>query len=115
MFDTRADTSPVATHEDADTLTIRLLLIDHADARPARKPASRVIPAMGLPNSAPVDVMGGPDRCPRIDVMGVPDGGLGLDVMGGPDRGPRVDVMGESDLRFVDSLFTGRPDSRGEH
>jgi hypothetical protein len=27
-------------------------------------------------------------------------------LMGGPDAGPRIDVMGQSDLRFVDALFS---------
>jgi hypothetical protein len=43
-------------------------------------------------------LMGGADAGPRVSVMGSGDGG------------PRVDVFGDSDLRFVDSLFTG---SRG--
>jgi hypothetical protein len=41
-----------------------------------------------------------------MDVMGGADTGARVSVMGPGDRGPRMDVFGESDLRFVDSLFT---------
>jgi hypothetical protein len=39
-------------------------------------------------------------------LMGEPDTGPRLSVMGVGDRGTRLDVFGETDLRFVDSLFT---------
>jgi hypothetical protein len=39
-------------------------------------------------------------------VMGGVDAGPRVSVMGPGDRGRRLDVFGESDLRFVDSLFT---------
>jgi hypothetical protein len=44
----------------------------------------------------------------HLEVMGGPDTGPRRDPMGGPDPGPRVDPMGESDVTFVDSLFTKR-------
>jgi len=92
-----------------------LVPIGQTDRLPAGQPPSDVMPAMGPPNRAPgISVMGGPDRSP-VDVMGGPDRGPGLDVMGGPDRGPRLDVMGKTDPRFVDFLFTGRTDSRGDY
>jgi hypothetical protein len=59
---------------------------------------------MGGPTPARgVDVMGGPDRGVRLDVMGSPTPAPGLDVMGGPDRGVRLDVMGHSDPRVRDA------------
>jgi hypothetical protein len=59
---------------------------------------------MGHPNPAPgVDVMGGPDRGVRLDVMGRSNLAPGVDVMGGPDHGVRLDVMGHSDPRLLDS------------
>ena len=73
---------------------------------PARADVPRV---MGPPNRAPgTPIMGAPDSAGGISVMGGPDAGGHPYVMGGPDAGPRADVMGRSDLRFVDSLFTGR-------
>jgi hypothetical protein len=64
---------------------------------------------MGPPNHAPgIPVMGAPNQAVHLEVMGVPDTGPRRDPMGGPDPGPRVDPMGESDLTFVDSLFTKR-------
>jgi hypothetical protein len=39
-------------------------------------------------------VMGGPDTGPRVSLIGT------------ADAGARLDMFGESDLRFVDSLFT---------
>jgi hypothetical protein len=59
---------------------------------------------MGGPSPARgVDVMGGSDRGVRLDVMGHPTPAPGVDVMGGPDRGVRVDVMGHSDPRVPDA------------
>jgi hypothetical protein len=88
-------------------------------SRPRIKPRHSGVPAiMGPPNHAPgLPVMGAPSpglhldvmsghAGPRVDPMGGPDAGPRVDPMGGPDAGPRVDLMGESDLTFVDSLFT---------
>src|SRR5579862_2962394 len=67
-----------------------------------------------------VPLMGPANRAPGMSIMGAAPSGLHSGVMGGPDTGPRVSVMGageggtrvevfgESDLRFVDSLFTTR-------
>jgi hypothetical protein len=64
------------------------------------------LPVMGAPSPGlHLDVMSG-HAGPRVDPMGGPDAGPRVDPMGGPDAGPRVDLMGESDLTFVDSLFT---------
>jgi len=64
---------------------------------------------MGRPNLAPgVDVMGGPARGPRLDLMGRPNLAPGVDVMGGPDRGPRLDLMGHNDPDLEDALHRGR-------
>jgi hypothetical protein len=60
---------------------------------------------MGQANRAPgTPIMGAPG--PTMYVMGGPDAGARVSVMGPGDRGRRLDVLGESDLRFVDSLFT---------
>jgi hypothetical protein len=59
---------------------------------------------MGHPDRVPgIGVIGGPDRGVRVDVMGHPSRVPGIDVMGGPDRGVRLDVMGRSDRRVLDS------------
>ncbi len=72
--------------------------------RPSGSPA-----VMGSPNHAPgVPVMGAPSPALHLAVMGGPDTGPRLHPMGGPDSGPRVDPMGESNLTFLDSLFTQR-------
>jgi hypothetical protein len=60
---------------------------------------------MGPANRAPgVSIMGASSR--SVDVMGGADVGPRVSVMGAGDRGTRLDVFGESDLRFVDWLFT---------
>ena len=61
---------------------------------------------MGPSNRAGVEVMGGPDRGVRLDVLG-PSNRPGVDVMGGPDRGVRLDVTGHSDPRVEESLLQG--------
>jgi hypothetical protein len=62
-------------------------------------------PIMGPANHAPgVPVMGIAGSGPYL--MGGVDASPGVSVMGSGDRGRRVDVFGDSDLRFVDSLFT---------
>jgi hypothetical protein len=45
-------------------------------------------------------------------LMGRADAGPRISVMGSGDRGQRVDLFGDSDLRFVDSLFTGSGGAR---
>jgi hypothetical protein len=80
-----------------------------APSRPTKLRPSGTPAVMGPPNDAPgVSVMGARSPAHHLDVMGGPDTGPRLDPMGGPDAGPRVDLMGESDLAFVDSLFTQR-------
>jgi hypothetical protein len=98
---------------DEDTATLSRPLadfvpIDETDRRPAGQAPSSVAPIMGPPNRAAVDIMGSSDGSACVDVMGGPDRGPRLDIMGGPDQGPRLNLMGQSDLRYVDSLFTGR-------
>jgi len=39
-------------------------------------------------------------------LIGGADAGPRVNVMGSGDRGQRVDAFGDSDLRFLDSLFT---------
>jgi hypothetical protein len=77
--------------------------------RPIKPSPSDTPAVMGPPNHAPgLPVMGAPSPAFHLEVMGGPDTGPRLDPMGGPDAGPRADLMGESDLTFVDSLFTQR-------
>jgi hypothetical protein len=60
---------------------------------PANRARGVSIMGAAMPGLQPA-LMGGPDTGPRVSVMGV------------GDRGARLDVFGESDLSFVDSLFT---------
>jgi len=85
---------------------------DHPSQRPRPRPQvvavqnSGLAPIMGPANHAPgVPVMGAASSGSYL--MGGADAGPRVSVMGSGDRGPRVDVFGDSDLRFVDSLFTG--------
>jgi hypothetical protein len=85
----------------------RRLRIRDARSRPGARAADRAgaIPIMGPANRAPgTSIMGAPGR--TVDVMGGADADPRVSVMGPRDRGPRLDLLGESDLRFVDSLFT---------
>jgi hypothetical protein len=60
---------------------------------------------MGPANHAPgVPIMGRASSGPYL--MGGADAGPHVNVIRSGDRGQRVDVFGDSDLRFVDSLFT---------
>jgi hypothetical protein len=77
-------------------------------ARPRSQSAapqdSGLTPIMGLANHAPgVPIMGIASCGPYL--MGGADAGPRVNIMG-RDRGQRVDVFGDSDLRFVDSLFS---------
>ena len=90
----------------------QLLVRPDAPTKPVQPEPQRLTSVMGPANRARVDIMGGSDRGVRVDIMGGPDRGLRFDAMGGPDQSPRVDIMGESDLRFVDSLFTGTGSDR---
>jgi hypothetical protein len=75
--------------------------------RPIKPRPSGTPAVVGPPNHAPgVPVMGAPSQAPHVELMGRPDTGPRLYPMGGPGDGPRVDLIGESDLAFVDSLFT---------
>ena len=80
------------------------------DTRPRRRFTARadgVIPVMGPANRAPgVSIMGAAMPGAHPGVMGGPDTGPRVSVMGTADPGARLDMFGESDLRFVDSLFT---------
>jgi hypothetical protein len=112
MFAARAYRIPAEedTELDVQQPLADLVPIGQIDRIPARHARPDVVSVMGPPNRAPgVGIMGDPDGAPRIDVMGGPDRGLSPRVMGGPDRGPRLDLMGDSDPRFVDFVFTGRP------
>ncbi|MBV9339110.1 MAG: hypothetical protein JO243_24740 [Solirubrobacterales bacterium] len=78
-------------------------------SEPIRPRLSGAPSVMGPPNHAPgVPVMGAASAGPHLEIMGVPDSRPRQDPMGGPDASPRVDLLGESDLTFVDSLFTQR-------
>jgi hypothetical protein len=84
---------------------------DHPSPRPRSRPRvaalqnSGLMPIMGPANHAPgVPIMGMASSGPYL--MGGADAGPLVSVIGSGDRGRRVDVFGESDLRFVDSLFT---------
>ncbi len=84
----------------------------HPGPRPSPGPQvvalqnSGLTPIMGRANHAPgVPIMGAASSGPYL--MGGVDAGPRVRVMGSGDRGHRVEVFGESDLRFVDSLFTG--------
>jgi hypothetical protein len=90
---------------------------DHPGQRPGPRPQvvalqiSGLTPVMGPANHAPgVPIMGAASSGPYL--MGGADAGPRVSVMGGADRGQRVDVFGDSDLRFVDSLFTGSGGAR---
>jgi len=81
----------------------------HSGSWTATQRISSVTPVMGPPNRAPgVPVMGATSWDIHLHLMGRPDAGTRVDPLGGPDNGPRVDPMGESDLSFVDWLFTQR-------
>jgi hypothetical protein len=84
---------------------------DHPSPRPCLRPRVAALhdtgltPIMGPANHAPgVPIMGIASSGPYL--MGGADLGPRVNVMGSGDRGPRVDAFGDSDLRFVDSLFT---------
>jgi hypothetical protein len=89
---------------------------DHPSPRPRTRPQvaalqnSGLTPIMGPANHAPgAPIMGMASSGPHL--MGGADAGPRVNVMGSGDRGQkRVDVFGDSDVRFVDSLFT---ESRG--
>jgi hypothetical protein len=90
---------------------------DHPSPRPRTRPRvvalqnSGLTPIMGPANRAPgVPVMGAASSAPYL--MGGADAGPRVSVMGSGDRGQRVDLFGDSDLRFVDSLFTGSGGAR---
>ena len=90
---------------------------DHPRPRPPSRPQVVVVqksgltPIMGPANHAPgVPIMGAASSGPYL--MGGADLGPRVSVMGSRDRGQRVDVFGDSDLRFVDSLFTGSGGTR---
>jgi hypothetical protein len=75
------------------------------DAESRLRARATDIPVMGPANRAPgTPIMGASSR--TLDVMGGADACTLVNVMGRGDRGPHVDVFGESDLRFVDWLFT---------
>ena len=79
----------------------------HSDSQTAAQRWTSGTPVMGPPNQPPgLPVMGATMSDLHLHVMGVPDAGVRMDPMGGPDDGLMVDVMGESDLSFVDCLFT---------
>ena len=86
---------------------VRRLRTRDDDTRPGRprEKQSGATPIMGPPNRAPgMAIMGASG--PSAYVMGGPDVGPRVNAMGAGDRGLRLDLFGESDLRFVDSLFT---------
>ncbi len=84
---------------------------DHPSPRP--HPRSQVA---AVQNSGPTPIMDPANHAPGVPIMGIassgpylmggPHAGPRVSVMGNGDRGPRVDAFGDSDLRFVDSLFT---------
>ena len=77
--------------------------------RPHRRTAegSGATPVMGPANRAPgMSIMGAAIPGLHPFLMGGPDAGPRVSIMGVGDRGARLDVFGESNLRFVDSLFT---------
>jgi hypothetical protein len=77
----------------------------HPRSQVAALPNSGLTPIMGPANHAPgVPIMGMASSGPYL--MGGADAGPRVSVMGSGDRGQRVDAFGDSDLRFVDSLFT---------
>jgi hypothetical protein len=85
---------------------------DHPSPRPLPRQLvvalqnSGLTPIMGPANHVPgVPIMGTASSGPYL--MGRADAGPRISVMGSGDRGQRVDLFGDSDLRFVDSLFTG--------
>jgi hypothetical protein len=99
--------SSISEHSLPARRKVRRLRIRDARSRPHARAADRAgaIPIMGPANRAPgTSIMGAPGR--TVDVMGGADSGPRVSVMGPRDRGPRLDLLGESDLRFVDSLFT---------
>jgi len=85
--------------------------LSNRSARPRPRRATgqavRLTPAMGPPNRAPgISIMGGANGIHPYAMSGA-DAGPHASVMGVGDRGPRLDLFGESDIRFVDSLFSG--------